>query len=173
MDCHGGRCHSTRRARRYLGVSCLDRFTGAHRPGGDRAADQVDQGNPTEDAEASATREDDVKAADAHAGSGPKGTADEAREGSPSAGDGVADRSDLQSEFDALNDRQFAFFQQLRESVHRGVKADIVVDFVDLSPSDGQSVPIPIILIVSIGNDRVDSIVAPGQLNHDQDLLAR
>lgn len=64
-----------------------------------------EEGDPTAEAGASATGDGGVQSADVHDEAVPKGTADEARGRASSTGDGVADRSGLQSEFDALNDR--------------------------------------------------------------------
>ncbi len=73
---------------------------------------------------------------------------------------------------DSLHDGQLARFEQIGEAAQRGVKTVIVVDLQHLAGAVIERKAVAMISVVAIGDDRVQPIVAAGELHNDKHVLA-
>ena len=70
----------------------------------------------------------------------------------------------------AVHDGQLAVLIEALESGHAAAEAEMVVDRADLLLGDAEMRAVLVIRVVAVGNQRVESVVAAGQFQHDENL---
>jgi hypothetical protein len=68
-----------------------------------------------------------------------------------------------------LDDRQPAAFQQPGGVSQRGVQSHVVVDLEQLPGGQAQVLAVPGVALIPVGDDGVDAVVAPVELDDHQD----
>lgn len=70
-----------------------------------------------------------------------------------------------------MHDRETAVLVQALEARHAGVEAEVLVDPAQALRPDADARPQPVVDVVGVRHDGVQSVVTAGHLEHDQDAL--
>ena len=70
---------------------------------------------------------------------------------------------------DRLHDRQPALFAELRETAERRMQPDVIVDRLQVLGLERELGPALVVDVVAVGDDGVEAVVAPVELDDDED----